>query len=391
MLLAWAVSAVITFFVHGIVADEEPEDLVTLSLRSSAIAAWYAPAIILLFTLSPVGLFGSLVIVVTTSRLLILDWVPVKSDSAPPAAEWNPMPAIFAALALQFGVVAVLWKNPIPAAALFALSAAIITALVVIRSGSKPERPQPMPPSALSVALTILLAVAFSTAGLKFREYASGSGGPEYTQAPNPVSTTELPDPDTTAVGLGAGGFPGVILRPVHKPESAFLVIPPSSFLKQGEKKERPLDIPFTGEYWMYQPPFIQPPRTSVIRQGTPVELSFHTSNGTSMSMEARQKLASPIELSCCERLEIVIAQRGGFAELFLKVTLIDSQAKRSLELGAASVGLNALETLRYSIPSESEMKKFDEIRVVYRPRFGVLSRSINLAVERFLLVPRGQ
>ena len=392
VLLAWAISALITFLIYLIVADEEPGDLVAVSLRSSVVASWFAPAIILLSTLSPAGLFASLVLVVNTSRLLILRWVPAKSSFAPPASAWNPLPAISAALVLQAGMVALLWKSPVLAAALFALSSAVITTLVVIRSGSKPAEPPHLPHSTLSIVLTILLATVFSAASLKLSDYASGSGGGSADSAtPGGGSATDLPDPEILGFAVGAGGFPGVILRPVQKPKSSLLVVPRPSLLKQGEQSTHPLSIPFTGEYWMYQPPFTRPPRSSIFRQGTPLEMSFHTNNGSSMSMEARQKLAVPLELSCCGRLEIDVTQRGGLMELNLKVTLIDSAAKRSLELGTASVGPDAAQTLRYPIPSGGEFEKFDEIRILYRrPRFG-FTRSVNLAVERFLLVPLGQ
>jgi hypothetical protein len=391
VLLTWALSAGITFLVYRVVEDEEPDDLLAVSLRSSAAGAWFAPAIILLSTLSPVGLFASLILVVNTSRLLILGWMPARSMSGQQPIRWNPAPAISAALILQIGVVALLWKSPLTAASLFALSSAMVTVLAVIRSGSKQEKPPAMPPSTFSVALTIILAAALSTASLKFRDYSGGAGEPSDSSAPNPGSATELTDPETSTFAFGSGGFPGVILRPVRKRESFLLVVPQPNPLKEGEQRKHPFSIPFTGEYWMYQPPFVQPPRSSILRQGTPLELSFHTSNGTSMSMEARQKLANPLELSCCGRLEIDVSQRGGLAELQLKVTLIDSLARKSLELGTASVGPDAAQTLSYTIPSGSEMKKFDEIRIVYRrARFG-LSHSVNLAVERFLLVPRGQ
>jgi hypothetical protein len=101
--------------------------------------------------------------------------------------------------------------------------------------------------------------------------------------------------------------------------------------------------------------------------------------------------LGVPVELSCCAGLDIEITQRDGLAELLLKVTLTDSQTKRNLELGTEPVGLNASETLHYDIPSDAAIQKFDEIRVVYRRRMMSYSRSINLAIEGFLLVPRGQ
>src|SRR4029077_20026493 len=127
VLLTWALSALITFMVYLVVADEEPANLVAVSLRSSAAAVWFAPAVILLSTLSPAGLFASLVLIVNTSRLLILGWMPSDPTSPQQPVKWNPQPAIWAAFLLQIGVVALLWKNPVPAAALFALSAAIVT------------------------------------------------------------------------------------------------------------------------------------------------------------------------------------------------------------------------------------------------------------------------
>ena len=403
VLLGWAVSTIITLLIYLVIADQEhlrlclrltPADLITASLRASVAGAWFAPAIILLSTLSPVGFFGSLVIIVNTSRLLILNWMPVQPVSPKREARWNPWPAIGAALVFQAGVVALVWKYPLPGAALFALSSAIVTALAVTRSGSKPERPSPMPPSTFSVALTIILAAAFSTASLKFSDYASGiGGGPSDagTSAPSADTATELAEPDPSTYAVGSGGFPGVILMPVKKPKSTVLVVPRLNLLKEGEPKTRPLSIPFTGEYWMYQPPFIQPPSRSIRRRGTPLELSFHTNNGSTMSMEARQKLANPIELRCCGSLEIEVAFRYAVGELRLGVTLIDSQARERVELGTGPVGPEMTQTLRYKIPSGSEGRKVDEIRILYdRPRSD-MSRSSNLAVERFLLVPHEQ
>jgi hypothetical protein len=393
VLLMWALSALITFLVYLVVADEEPANLVAVSLRSSAAAVWFAPAIILLSTLSPAGLFASLVLIVNTSRLLILGWMPTDPTSPQQPVRWNPQPAIWAALLLQTGMVALLWKNPLLAAALFALSAAIVTALAITRSGAKPGKPPVMPPSTLNIALTILLAVVFSAASLKFRGYASGDGGPADASVPNSNggSATELADPEAMGFPVGYGGFPGVILRPVQKPKSSTLVFPRPSLLKEGEQRTHPLSIPFTGEYWMYQPPFTQPPRTSIRRQGTPLELSFHTNNGSSMSMEARQKLETPIELRCCGRLEIEIAMKDAVGDLRLQVTLMDSQARQRVDLGIAPVGQETAQTLRYAIPPGHESLKVDEIRILYRRPVREMSRSSALAVEGFLLVPVGQ
>jgi hypothetical protein len=143
-------------------------------------------------------------------------------------------------------------------------------------------------------------------ASLKFSEYASGSredGSEIGARDRSAGRAIELSNPETLAVGVG--GFPGVILRPLQKPGSTLLVVPRPAALKAGEQGTRPLSIPFTRENWMYQPPFIQPPQRSIVRHGTPLELSFHTNNGSSVSMEARQKLISPIDLAV-ERFTLV-------------------------------------------------------------------------------------
>jgi hypothetical protein len=387
--LAWALSALIAFLLYAIAANEEPMDSAVTSLRVSATAAWFAPAIILLSTLSPAGLFASLALIVNTSRVLMVGWIPAGAGSRE-TARGNPFPAIWAAFFLQTGVVALLWKNSLLAAGMFALSSAMVTALAVLRSGSKREKPRGMPPSLFSIALTIFLAVIATTAGLKFASYASGTGsGDGGSQAKTAGSGTEVADEETYRFPVGYGGFPGVILRPVRK-KSTKLVAPRPSVFKEGEPITRPLAIPFTGEYWMYQPPFIEPPRSSILREGTPLELSFHTSNGSSMSMEARQKLAKPMDLSCCGRLEMDVRQTGFLTDLYLKVSLIDSVARHTLELGTAPVGPEAMQTLRYPIPPGGATKEFNEIRVLYRVGRLRFSRSFSLAVEQFILVPKG-
>lgn len=391
VLLTWTLSALVTLLIYAAIAgDESPRDVSDISLRTSAVAAWFAPAIILLSTLSPAGLVAGLLIVVNVSRLLILGWIPARIAEPAQTTPWNPLPAVGAALFLQGGIVLLIWKWPLPAAACFAMGTAIVAALGVMRSGVKQEKPRSMPPSSMSIALTILMAAAFSTASLKFREYASrGDGGSEgASRAAAPADPVDLSDPDMSFAVSGSGGFPGVILRPASRPESMPLMAPRPGLLKQSEKMTRPAEIPFTGEYWMYQPPLIRPPRKSIVRQGTPLELSFHTTSGATMQMEARQKLPYAVALKCCSGMDVNVSQRGALADLWLRVTLSDSVSRRLVELGAAQVSKEGAQFLHFSIPGGAG-DRFDEIRVVYmRPR-AAASRSANLAIEGFVLMPR--
>jgi hypothetical protein len=385
VLLTWVGSAIIAFFIYLI---GEPQTLASVVMRKSSTAAWFAPAIILLSTLSPFGLFAGLALVVAAARLLVDHWRLAREEGAP---RWNPLPAFGASLVLQSALVAVLWRKPMLAAIAVALSGAIITALVLIRGDRDRERPRPLPPSSQGVILTILLAAAVSTGGLKLREFGTGSGDGGQAGSSDAVAVTELDESQPEQSWVGSGGFPGVILRVADKPHAVLIALPPRALLAKSARMREPFSIPFTGEYWMFQPPMMRPPaRTSVVRKGTPLELTFHTTNGTTMLMEARQQLVAPIGISCCEGLDVQISRQGE-SPLRLGVTLIDSLTKHTMNLGFADVGSAAEQTLNYPIHPSGSIDQFDAIRIVYGRDFQRMSFSVRLAIQGFVLTPRSR
>ena len=111
---------------------------------------------------------------------------------------------------------------------------------------------------------------------------------------------------DVTGEGMGFGGdFPGVILLPEVRPNTTILVPVPSPPVEFGSRLPQPVGIPFSGEYWMFRPPFSRPPRSAVVRRGNPAALSFHTTDGWPLVMEAHQKLDPPVAIRCSLPIEV--------------------------------------------------------------------------------------
>jgi len=193
------------------------------------------------------------------------------------------------------------------------------------------------------------------------------------------------------AEGIG-GDFPGVILLPELLPH-VLLVAPPGAANISRPALPTPEGIPFTGEYWMFRPPRARPPRGSFIRRGTPSELSFHTTDGAPLEMEAHQKVHPPVDVKCCTQIQLVIANTDPYpGTVSLELVLMGSEVagRRSQSLGTAPVESAASleQTLTFPIPPVMDLRRFDEFKVVFHRDNLRGDRSARIAIERFVLVP---
>lgn len=178
---AWAISAAITFTLYALAANWERAEMVRVTLRTSAAAVWFAPAVILLSQLSPATLAGALILVVYTTRLLYAQWRLDRPESAPPerdqtlfasAGTAQPMllkelaPALIISSCVQTGVIATLLHYPLLAAAGYAMSVAVLTVFAissrVVRTGRLPTLPR----SIIGVFATVVLAVMLTVGAL---------------------------------------------------------------------------------------------------------------------------------------------------------------------------------------------------------------------------------
>lgn len=200
----------------------------------------------------------------------------------------------------------------------------------------------------------------------------------------------------------GFSGYQSVILWPVPEKKQILPPFPQQTSLLAPETT-KPLIIKFDGPYWYFQPPRKGPgPRALQVR-GTPLIHDFQTNNFISLIMEAHQTLGTSIPLARCREIQVGILNRDnrrGIINLAILLTDSSSPGKPQLYLGqqpvASSLPANfavkltpAGETLRFSIPSPSRIRKFDEITVMFFPDASNYDVGPKVAIDQFQLIPR--
>jgi hypothetical protein len=380
--LAW--SAVIAVTLRQVMQYLHAEESDAAISATAAAAVWFAPASILLLQFTLPGLTAGLVLVVSAARLLCAPSAHLPVDPL----SGHFVPALGISVGLEVAALSFWIGHPLPAVALFVLSVAMLTAVAIGLGAWVEDRPPNLPRSVLGLGLTFLLALMMGPGaggwGWGFGS-GSGTGVADRIAAPRP-GNVQPKTTSQTAANL-PGDYPGVILWPEIKPVTTLIAPMPSTgagFARQS----RPLTIPFGGEYWMFRWPYQRPPQSSHFQRGTPAALSFSTPDHFPMQMEARQKLPQPISVSCCSLLQIAILNKDPVPKsISLELILIDRNSQISLDLGRALV---TSETLDFPFPAAPSLDEFDEIRVIFHRTTGRMDKSARIAIERFILVPRG-
>ena len=428
-LVACLASAAITLGLYLLIVRSCRTDALLAALRTSTVAVWFAPATLLLAELSPLALGAALVLVITTTRLLYLEWRSFHPDPTdefgPPRELFEPpppplrlkdlAPALIASLALEAGIVSVLMDDPFLAAVLFSLATAMLS-LTSLKSGAYEARTErSLPRSILGLALTVILAAGLTVGGLAGRIQHSGPGwrwpfyhgarpvetarallekllhGEQAAQPRGRVTTVYTPVymPPANNVEIDDKSFPGIVLFSEPKPRAKLVEpLPGWSHTSLSTLPSEPSVIPFSGEYWMFRPPETQPPKKSNRLWRTPTTLSFRTTDHATMAMEAHQMLEHPIDLSCCSEIQIAISNADRYpGTVTLELILIDNGSPQSLGTVAVPTRPNAI--LRFPILGGSAIRQFNELEVVFHRDRVRSDRSARIAIERFVLAPR--
>jgi len=421
-LLAWAWSAAITAGLYFTMPREERTSAVSVVLRTSSAAVWFAPAIILLSQSSPSAFAAALILVVTATRVLYSQWrqthlVDAADAEFPPAIRmfggeelpspvfWRTLaPSWSIALCLEFAVAAALMQVPLLAAALFATGAAMLTVYAISTGAAAAagERPSGLPRSILGVILTILLAAGLTVGGLSGRvgrlQRLAGDAAKDSDQSGMPSGPDSALPPPKDAAGFGDGSFPGVILEPEEKPVT-MLVAPVLASRGLSAGISQPFSIIFDGQYWMYRWPFREPPRNSISRRGSPAALSFSTTDRWPLNMEARQHLDEPIDMRCCSKVQVEIWNADRFpGTVWLEVAAVeaDTPGGKPRSLGSAPVVSSpdlsrdpivaVSETLDFPVPPD--LGACREFQVQFHRARVRLDKSARVSIERFVFVP---
>lgn len=360
-------------------------------LDSIAVAVWYAPAMFVASSFSPVSLGASLIMVVSTTRVLVAQWTAPTAHkrsrrfTPPRVLGWRTAIALLASAAVHASILAIGGNYRLPAAALLALSAAVLTALAVVIGADKPKSTS-LPNAVLGVILTMILAL-----GITVVRYAGGDGD-LLGDGSGSASRATKQDPPPRDRRLPADGdFPGVILLADRPPEQhePFIFPRPS---RQNPGQPLAHTIPFTGEYWLFRAPLRRPPEETSFRAGgSLLDFSFSTTDGFPLLMEAHQRLEQPIELDCCGNIEVAVTSEDLIpGAAWLELTVTDSRLgrHRALHLGSAALTAGGHEVLHFTVPVFTSLDRFDEIGLAFH-QASHANRSLKVEVEGFTLVPR--
>lgn len=426
VLTAWLVSAIALVSLYLIVSAplsaDGPGKILRLSLMSAAPAMWLAPAMILMAAFSPAPMFAGLILLINVTSVLIRRWTRLEGVSLPGPLFRSSLPSLAGGLGLQTGAVALWLDYRLFAAAMFFGASAMLTAQAIVAGAYWPKKSAALPPALLSPAVAFLLALVLTATGIQMStEGHEGLFASARTilrrlwhtpQAPaepqQAVTRLYLPKDRANVPGAapqdtqapGNGGFPGVVLRAKPKPEKQLTVPPRPVDGGRTEVLSRPLHIPFTGEYWLYQAflaPLTSPPNRSAVRFGNPLELSFHTSDYRPMRMEAHQRLNPPIALDCCSSIQLVVDRAGEPEPVAVDLSAVDStkllfRPGRETWLGTAVMSGEPSQALTFSIPPHSHQRRSDELEAVFRLQqyngMQAAAQSLHVEIREIVLTP---
>ena len=435
-LLAWCSCGGMFAGLHLLFAEPMSAQTGRILLRTSTAAVWFTPTAVLLAERSAAAMLAGLILVVHSTRVLYSEWGLAQGEAERPVAAPGAnrlfeeyaqrAPALFRQLApqlilaffLQAGAVAAMIGSPLPAAACFAASAALLTAAGMAAGVLPLGRLRGLPASVAASLLTLLLAAGL-TVGSLTREpmrrshrledlsfqpgrglVSLNEGGP---RAPRKVlvvaGSAEAAmlgyEPAGDSGGVGDNEFPGVILWPEVKPVTTLIAWAPSG-IRFSTRAARPLSIPFSGEYWMFRAPHTRPPYGSYFRRGSPASLVFRATDHAPLEMEAHDRLEQSIDLRCCRKIQVAIWNADGYpGTVALELIVIDrgGRGRPSQSLGTRPVrsapgSLPVRETLEFAVPTAPRLQRFDEFEIVFHRDRSRIDRSARIEIDRFVLVP---
>ena len=214
-----------------------------------------------------------------------------------------------------------------------------------------------------------------------------------------------LTDPSKRAVHVAnpaadISGYESIVLWPFPEKKQ---IVPPlpahRNLLAPGTSE--PLVIRFDGPYFFFQPGR-RPGSTAHQAQGSPLAVNIESTNSLPLSIEAHQSLVSPIFIKRCREMEIEIRNRDNQpGTIALAVLLSDSTTPRkSLYLGQEPLQstqpghfsiktLPVYETIRFAIPADADIRKFDQITVMLLPDIEHALVAPRIAITQFELFSR--
>ncbi len=294
----------------------------------------------------------------------------VDDDEAADEKFWR---SLGVAAALQ-GVVVLLVAGMIAFAVLL-FGVGVATLVYMARTGPVVERRWR---GVLSAALACLVTVLVMLP--KFPAEGDGDQGVAAAKAGTVPNATGTVQPGVW--------HPGIVIWP--KVKKQVVMMPPAALYPKGGLRdvfEAPLEIPFNGVYWLFQPPGKQPPDKSPVEQGTPVDFHFRSDDKRAIVVEARQSLVTRVPLRRLTGIRVALENGEPLPKtIWVELLLVSGQAGvQPVSLGRTilAAGRSAPE---FKVPMTALIDSFDGLIVRMTRSWSQEHVAARVSIEKFVL-----
>jgi hypothetical protein len=255
---------------------------------------------------------------------------------------------------------------------------------------------------AIAVPAAILVTAIALLFGVAHRNLVQAQAAQSRDDGHSQAGNTDRPTRSQSAAGSTLSGYESIILWPIPEKKQIRPPLPePTTLLAPGTTK--PLVIRFDGPYFYFQPPGKRPASDAHQAHGTPIDLNIRANNFIPLVMEAHQSLGTPIPLARCREIQVTILNgdnHPGTVNLGVLLTDTSTPGKSQVYLGQQPVQSTqpaefraktepSPETLRFSVPTQAKIRKFDQITVLFFPDSAYYTLGPKLAIQQFQLSAR--
>lgn len=389
-------------------------------LQASRAALWLVPLSLFLRSQSSWALVGviAFAMLATPSLEEVVPHPPdsydgivlsLQADELPLFPKFRPQFSIVAALCAESGVLAFFAGYVVIGTILLGLACCAWTTWSVTDStaGTTSLRQSD------HLFLTALALVFTVGALIPYLQGASGLGlGSAHRHAVRVIEVGDKPGRHNRAPVLdqpsrtASEGNTGIILWPEKEVHTKLVAPTPIDLRNQAipGQNANPLVIPFDGVYWFFESPDLRPPKTSRQAHASPDKVEIRSTDRRPLSIEAHDYLGSLINLDCCSRIQVSIRNADRYPDsVSLEVILLDTSKpnRPSQSLGALMVKSTrpwriyerppaVSETLNFPVPARASLRQFDEVWIVFRLDRARADSAARIAIDHFVLVPRG-
>jgi hypothetical protein len=216
-------------------------------------------------------------------------------------------------------------------------------------------------------------------------------------------ATTLMAPPKELNAGSTTNAHLGIVFRP--KAETRDHKLPPPPKLQPESARvipKIPMEIPFSGVYWMFQTPLIRPPANSPVLEESPLDGDFSSDDKTPIRLDAHQTFNQPFPLGRIESIGVTLASQDKYpTTLFLELIASSSNSPEykfevgggpmvKAELGQLPVDtLASIQTLRFKVPASPSIDQFDRLTLRFYLKIPRQQIAPRVAIQKFTIYPR--